>query len=61
MIVGFTCGAFDLFHAGHITMMAECKTKCDYLIVGLHTDPSSERKEKAPNQQHSNNSSQLRK
>jgi len=46
MIVGFTCGAFDLFHAGHITMMAECKTKCDYLIVGLHTDPSSERKEK---------------
>jgi glycerol-3-phosphate cytidylyltransferase len=43
---GFTCGAFDLFHAGHITMLADCKSKCEYLIVGLHTDPSIERSKK---------------
>lgn len=44
--IGFTCGAFDLFHAGHITMLADCKSKCEYLIVGLHTDPSIERPKK---------------
>ena len=33
--VGFTCSTFDLLHAGHILMLAECKTVCDYLIVGL--------------------------
>lgn len=45
-IVGFTCGAFDLLHAGHIAMLAEAKQNCNYLIVGLHTDPSIDRKEK---------------
>tara|TARA_B100000959_G_C14910499_1_gene594910 strand:+ start:1040 stop:1459 length:420 start_codon:yes stop_codon:yes gene_type:complete len=43
---GITFGAFDLFHAGHIMMMEEAKTVCDYLIVGLQTDPSIDRKEK---------------
>lgn len=46
MIVGFTCSAFDLFHAGHVAMLAECKQHCDYLIVGLQTDPSLYRQEK---------------
>jgi glycerol-3-phosphate cytidylyltransferase len=41
--VGFICGAFDLFHAGHNFLLRECKTKCDYLIVGLHTDPTIDR------------------
>jgi len=45
-VVGFTCGALDLLHAGHVLMLKECKTKCDYLIVGLQTDPSIDRKEK---------------
>ena len=45
-IVGFTCGAMDLFHAGHVSMMEYCKLHCDYLIVGLHTDPSICRREK---------------
>jgi glycerol-3-phosphate cytidylyltransferase len=44
--VGFTCGAFDLLHAGHILMLEEAKFVCDYLIVGLHTDPSIDRPEK---------------
>ncbi len=37
---GFTCGAFDLCHAGHVLMFKEAKKQCDYLIVGLQTDPS---------------------
>lgn len=44
--VGFTCGAMDLFHAGHYMMLAEIRPQCDYLIVGLHTDPSTDRPEK---------------
>ena len=43
---GFTCGAFDLLHAGHIVMLKEAKENCDYLIVGLQTDPSIDRQEK---------------
>jgi glycerol-3-phosphate cytidylyltransferase len=45
-VVGFTCSAFDLFHAGHVAMLAECKQHCDYLIVGLQVDPSKDRPEK---------------
>lgn len=39
MRVGITFGVFDLLHAGHIMMLEEAKRKCDYLIVGLNTDP----------------------
>lgn len=41
--VGFTCSTFDLLHAGHILMLAEAKSVCDYLIVGLQLDPSIDR------------------
>jgi glycerol-3-phosphate cytidylyltransferase len=44
--IGFTCGAFDLMHAGHILMFQEAKEQCDYLIVGLQTDPSIDRPSK---------------
>ena len=46
MKTGITFSAFDLFHAGHVKMLEEAKTKCDYLIVGLQLDPSIERTEK---------------
>ena len=46
MKVGFTCSTFDLLHAGHVMMLREAKTICDYLIVGLQTDPSIDRSEK---------------
>ena len=46
MRVGFTASAFDLLHAGHILMLRECKTYCDYLICALQVDPSIDRKEK---------------
>ena len=41
--VGFTCSTFDLLHAGHILMLAECKTICDHLIVGVQSDPTIDR------------------
>lgn len=40
---GFTCSTFDLLHAGHILMLQECKQHCEYLIVGLQTDPTIDR------------------
>jgi glycerol-3-phosphate cytidylyltransferase len=46
MKIGFTCSTFDLFHAGHIMMLKEARTQCDYLIVGLQTDPTIDRQEK---------------
>ena len=46
MITGITFGSFDLLHAGHSSMLQECKSKCDFLIVGLQTDPTIDRPEK---------------
>ena len=46
MKVGITFSCFDLFHAGHVAMLQEAKTQCDYLIVGLQTDPTLDRPEK---------------
>ena len=45
-IVGFTAGTMDLCHAGHILMLKEAKKVCDYLVVGLQSDPSIDRPEK---------------
>lgn len=44
--VGITFSTFDLFHAGHVKMLEEAKSVCDYLIVGLQLDPSIDRAEK---------------
>ena len=41
--VGFTCSKFDLLHAGHIMMLRDAKANCDYLMVGLQTDPTIDR------------------
>ena len=46
MKVGITFSTFDLFHAGHVKMLEEAKSKCEYLIVGLQLDPSVDRSEK---------------
>jgi glycerol-3-phosphate cytidylyltransferase len=48
MKYGFTCSCFDLFHAGHVTMLREAKSVCDYLIVGLQTDPSIDGRKPKP-------------
>jgi len=41
--IGFTCSTFDLFHAGHISMLEEAKRNCDWLIAGIQSDPSLDR------------------
>ena len=46
MKIGITFSAFDLLHAGHIKMLEDAKQHCDYLIVGLQTDPTLDRPEK---------------
>lgn len=46
MKIGITFSAFDLLHAGHITMLEEAKRQCDYLICALQTDPTLDRPEK---------------
>lgn len=46
MRVGFTASSFDLLHAGHVQMLREAKEQCDYLVVGLQTDPTIDRADK---------------
>jgi glycerol-3-phosphate cytidylyltransferase len=43
MKIGFNCSSFDLFHAGHVTMLKMEKQMCDYLIVALQVDPTIDR------------------
>ena len=43
MKVGITASTFDLLHAGHIAMLREAKSQCDYLICALQVDPTFDR------------------
>lgn len=44
--VGFTCSTFDLLHPGHLLMLEECRINCDFLIVGILSDPTVSRPDK---------------
>lgn len=46
MRLGFTCGSYDLFHAGHVLALKDAYELCDYLIVGLQSDASVDRPNK---------------
>ena len=46
MKTGITASTFDLLHSGHIAMLREAKSQCDYLICALQVDPSRDRSEK---------------
>lgn len=45
-VIGFTASTFDVMHAGHIEMLSKAKADCDFLIVGLLTDPTISRPDK---------------
>lgn len=46
MKIGVVFSCFDLLHAGHIMMLEEAKTQCDWLVVALQSDPTVDRPEK---------------
>ena len=48
MRIGLTASTFDLLHAGHVSMLREAKSQCDYLIAALQVDPSLDRSDKNP-------------
>ncbi len=41
--VGFTNGCFDILHPGHISLIAQARSACDRLILGLNSDESARR------------------
>ena len=41
--IGFTCGSFDLLHAGHVQYLAQARALCDRLLVAVNTDASVRR------------------
>jgi D-beta-D-heptose 7-phosphate kinase/D-beta-D-heptose 1-phosphate adenosyltransferase len=38
--VGFTNGCFDILHRGHVAYLAQARSWCDRLIVGVNSDRS---------------------
>lgn len=45
---GFVAGSFDIIHPGYISLFKEAKKYCNKLLVGLHHNPTIERKIKLP-------------
>ena len=41
--IGFTCGSFDLLHAGHAQYLARARSRCDRLLVAVNSDASVRR------------------
>jgi D-glycero-D-manno-heptose 1,7-bisphosphate phosphatase len=41
--IGFTCGSFDLLHAGHVQYLGSARELCDRLLVAVNSDASVSR------------------
>jgi D-glycero-D-manno-heptose 1,7-bisphosphate phosphatase len=46
--IGFTCGSFDLLHAGHVQYLAAARELCDRLMVAVNSDESVRRYKSPP-------------
>jgi rfaE bifunctional protein nucleotidyltransferase chain/domain len=38
--IGFTCGSFDVLHAGHVQYLSAARQLCDRLLVAVNSDES---------------------
>jgi rfaE bifunctional protein nucleotidyltransferase chain/domain len=45
----FTNGCFDILHPGHVDYLCQARDLGDFLVLGLNTDNSVKRLNKAPN------------
>lgn len=54
--VVFTNGCFDILHPGHVDYLSQARDLGDFLVLGLNTDHSVKRLNKAPNRPVNNES-----
>jgi D-beta-D-heptose 7-phosphate kinase/D-beta-D-heptose 1-phosphate adenosyltransferase len=46
-VIGFTSGAFDILHPGHMRFLSEARDNCDFLVVAIASDRTV-REQKGP-------------
>ncbi|MCW3076410.1 MAG: cytidyltransferase-related domain protein [Bacteroidetes bacterium] len=51
----FTNGCFDVLHPGHVDYLSQARDLGGYMILGLNTDDSIKKLQKAPNRPVNNN------
>ena len=47
-LVGYADMVGDLLHCGHIRFLQQCKSYCDYLVVGIDNDVNASENKRKP-------------